>query len=123
MEAKLRIGALISGGGSNLQAIIDACEGGRVDGRVVFVGADNPAAKGLGRAERHGIPTFVVDYGEIIRATRRGKGPPPPADFKPEEVVAKQALLPEGRDPGDVARFFASPRGCRVPAAGGHGRL
>jgi phosphoribosylglycinamide formyltransferase-1 len=106
MKAKLRIGALISGGGSNLQAIIDACEGGRVEGRVVFVGADNSAARGLGRAERHGIPTFVVDYGEIIRATRGAQGPPPPPDFKLEEVVAKQALLPPDRDPGEVARFF-----------------
>jgi phosphoribosylglycinamide formyltransferase-1 len=73
---------------------------------MVFVGADTPEAKGLDRAKKHGIPTFVVDYGEIIRATRGAQGPPPPPDFKLEEVVAKQALLPPDRDPGEVARFF-----------------
>ncbi|MFH1673561.1 MAG: phosphoribosylglycinamide formyltransferase, partial [Pseudomonadota bacterium] len=39
---KIRIGALVSGGGTNLQAIIDACEAGRINGQVVFVGSDNP---------------------------------------------------------------------------------
>ena len=47
MDKKIRIGALISGGGSNLQAIMDACETGKVNGKVVFVGSDNPAAGGL----------------------------------------------------------------------------
>ena len=38
MNAAIRIGALISGGGTNLQAIIDACESGTIDGKMVFVG-------------------------------------------------------------------------------------
>ena len=38
MKSKIRIGALISGGGTNLQAIIDACEAGRIPGKMVFVG-------------------------------------------------------------------------------------
>ena len=66
MGGKLKIGVLVSGGGSNLQAIIDACRDGRINGEVVFVGADNARAGGIHRAERHGIPTFVVDYTGII---------------------------------------------------------
>ncbi|MBU1570391.1 MAG: phosphoribosylglycinamide formyltransferase, partial [Proteobacteria bacterium] len=49
MENHIRVGALISGGGTNLQAIIDSCESGKIDGKMVFVGSDNPDAKGLGR--------------------------------------------------------------------------
>ncbi len=94
MTSKIRIGALISGGGTNLQAIIDACEAGGIDARVVFVGTDNPGAKGLERARRHGIPTFVVDYAEIIR--RCGQAPdalPLPADADIAAITTKQSLL------------------------------
>jgi phosphoribosylglycinamide formyltransferase-1 len=70
MRKKIKIGALISGGGSNLQAIIDACESGIIDGTVVFVGSDNPAASGLDRARQHGIPSFTVDYGAIARQVK-----------------------------------------------------
>jgi len=62
MTEKLNLGVLISGGGSNLQAIIDACENSSIHGKIVFVGSDNPEAKGLERAKKHGIPWFVVDY-------------------------------------------------------------
>lgn len=66
MERKrLKIGVLISGSGSNLQAIIDACENGQIDGDVVFVGSDKPDVYGLERATKHGIPSFVVDYREF----------------------------------------------------------
>lgn len=51
----LNIGVLASGGGSNLQAIIDACEAGEITGRVVVVISNNSGAKALERAERHGI--------------------------------------------------------------------
>jgi phosphoribosylglycinamide formyltransferase 1 len=70
MNPAIRIGALISGGGTNLQAIIDACESGTIDGRMVFVGSDNPSAGGLERARHHGIPHFVVDYRTILRRFR-----------------------------------------------------
>lgn len=67
MSRKLRIGVLISGSGSNLQAIIDACVDGRIDGEVVFVGSDVPDVHGLERAQKANIPTFVVDYQEMGR--------------------------------------------------------
>ncbi len=52
MARKIRIGALISGGGSNLQAIIDACEDGKIEGQMAFVGSDAPEALGLQRARK-----------------------------------------------------------------------
>ena len=81
IQSPLRIGALVSGGGTNLQAVLDACADGRIPGRVVFVGSDNPAAFGLSRAEKSGIPTFVVDYADI-RARMKAEAshhPPPPS--------------------------------------------
>jgi len=55
MSAKLRIGVLASGGGTNLQSIIDRCADGRVAGEVVIVISDQPEAGALERARRHGI--------------------------------------------------------------------
>ncbi len=62
MKEKLRIGILISGGGTNMQAIVNACRDGLVDADVVFVSADNPDAGGLVWARGQEIPTSVVDY-------------------------------------------------------------
>ncbi len=55
-----RIVVLISGTGSNMQALVDACEDGRVPGEIVAVIADRKC-EGLDAAERRGIPTEVVD--------------------------------------------------------------
>lgn len=95
MADQIRIGVLISGGGSNLQAIIDACQAGRIDGRVVFVGSDNPDAQGLARATRHGIPTFVVDYRSIIK---QGLDNRLPEDFDLDRVLAVQRLMTGATD-------------------------
>lgn len=54
-----RIVVLLSGSGSNLQALIDACLDSDYGVEVVAVGADRPGIKGLQRAEDAGIPTFV----------------------------------------------------------------
>jgi phosphoribosylglycinamide formyltransferase-1 len=52
---------LASGRGTNLQAIIDASESGRLSGEVVGLISDNPNAAALKRARRHGIPEVVVE--------------------------------------------------------------
>jgi len=97
MAEKIRIGALISGGGTNLQAIIDSCESGKIDARIVFVGSDNPEARGLERAKKHGIPSFVVPYSEIIRNCREyPETLRLPADFHMEDVLSKQHFFPPG---------------------------
>jgi len=54
----VRLGVLISGQGSNLQALIDACEGGRLPGvEIAVVVSNRREAYGLTRAQRHGLPT------------------------------------------------------------------
>lgn len=59
---KTVIAVLISGSGSNLQAIIDASLRGEVPARVGLVVSNNADAFGLVRAKNHGIPTEVVDH-------------------------------------------------------------
>lgn len=56
------LGVLISGRGSNLQAIIDASAAGRLDARIALVVSNRPGAQGLERAGRAGIETLVVDH-------------------------------------------------------------
>jgi phosphoribosylglycinamide formyltransferase-1 len=57
-----RIGVLISGSGSNLQAIIDAVEKDEIDGKIVLVISNDPDAYGLVRADNHQIPTAVIPH-------------------------------------------------------------
>lgn len=54
-----RLVVLVSGAGTNLQALLDACEDPAYGARVVAVGADREGVEGLARADRAGIPTFV----------------------------------------------------------------
>ncbi|QCX28324.1 phosphoribosylglycinamide formyltransferase [Nocardioides jishulii] len=54
-----RLVVLVSGSGTNLQALLDACEDPAFGAKVVAVGADRFDVEGLARAERAGIPTFV----------------------------------------------------------------
>lgn len=54
------IAVFASGTGSNLQAIIDAIEGGRLGARIAVVVSDVPHAPALARAARHGIPAMVI---------------------------------------------------------------
>lgn len=107
MNRKLRTGALISGGGSNLQAIIDCCSAGDIAAEIVFVGSDNPGATGLERAEKASIPTFVTDYSGIINAFKAdpdGILLPEDADFP--DIMAKQTLFSDTADPQKVAFFL-----------------
>lgn len=54
-----RLAVLLSGGGSNLQALLDACTDPAYGAQVVVVAADRPTAGGLARAAAAGVPTFV----------------------------------------------------------------
>lgn len=71
MAEKIKLGIMISGGGTNMQAIVNACKNRSLDAYVAFVGADNPEAKGLAWAKAQGIPTFVVDYKKIRKSPDR----------------------------------------------------
>ncbi len=58
-DATARLVVLVSGSGSNLRALLDACADPSYGARVVAVGADRDGIEGLARAERAGVPTFV----------------------------------------------------------------
>lgn len=58
-DTPLRVVVLVSGSGTNLQALLDAANEPSYGASVVAVGADRDAIEGLARAERAGIPTFV----------------------------------------------------------------
>lgn len=100
----LRVVVLISGGGSNLLALLEAAAAPGFPASVVAVGADRPA-EGLAHAERAGIPTFVVDPrehpGADGRADRGAWGAALVArirEFSPDLVVLSglMRLLPPG---------------------------
>ncbi|MEE2732838.1 MAG: phosphoribosylglycinamide formyltransferase [Pseudomonadota bacterium] len=58
----MNIVVLISGSGTNLQAIMDAVEAGKIRGTLAAVISNRPDAKGLIRAREHGVETLVVDH-------------------------------------------------------------
>ena len=64
MARKIPLGILISGNGSNFQAIIDAIEKKRLDAEVRVVVSNREDAYGLVRAQKHGVPTEIVDHGK-----------------------------------------------------------
>ena len=107
MNQKLKVGVLISGGGTNLQAIIDACESGILDAEIVFVGSDRPGVKGLDRAKKHNIPTFVVDYSNIIMKYKMAPHYfKVPSDFNLEDALSKQYLFESDADNEKVTMFL-----------------
>lgn len=69
--APLKVGVLISGSGTNLQAIIDAVAAGKINAQVVRVISSKPGVRGLKRAEAAGIPAHAMqkaDYDDPIAA-------------------------------------------------------
>lgn len=71
-----RIGVLVSGGGTNLQAIIDGAESGLINGQVAVVISNRKEAYGLKRADKHKIPAIYIGKGNY-----------------PDNALADQALL------------------------------
>lgn len=61
-ERVYRLVVMISGFGSNLQAILDACAEGRLPARVVLVVSNRKDAYGLMRAQRAGVPTLYFPF-------------------------------------------------------------
>lgn len=62
MDKLLKIGVLVSGNGSNLQAIIDRIEEGRLSAQIACVISNNAGAFALERARQHGIPGLYLDH-------------------------------------------------------------
>ncbi|MCC6850490.1 MAG: phosphoribosylglycinamide formyltransferase [Deltaproteobacteria bacterium] len=65
MPEPLALGVLLSGSGTNLQALIDAIAAGTLDARIAVVISNVPDAGGVARARRHGLPTVVLRHGEM----------------------------------------------------------
>ena len=61
---KVTLGVLVSGSGSNLQAIIDNIEASRLSAEIKVVISNEPEAYGLVRAENHHIKTMVINHRE-----------------------------------------------------------
>jgi phosphoribosylglycinamide formyltransferase-1 len=74
-----RLAILISGAGSNMVAIAEACREGRIAAQVAVVICDNPEAAGIGRALDLGLSATVVDAGMFRR-----EGPFSRSDFEAE---------------------------------------
>ena len=62
MERVIVLGVLASGGGTNLQAILDAIATGSLDARVAVVISNVPGAGALARAKAAGVETLVIDH-------------------------------------------------------------
>lgn len=68
-----RIAVLISGGGTNLQSVIDACENNIVNAEVVGVISNKKNAYGLKRAQNHNIDSVYIGKGNYPNVDNRGR--------------------------------------------------
>ncbi|MDP5227665.1 MULTISPECIES: phosphoribosylglycinamide formyltransferase [Arthrobacter] len=85
----MRIVVLVSGSGSNLQAVIDAVAGGELGVEIAAVGADRADAYGLVRARAAGIDTFTVEFGDYAeRAAWDAELTRVTASYAPDVVVS-----------------------------------
>jgi phosphoribosylglycinamide formyltransferase-1 len=64
-SVSIRLVVLVSGTGTNLQALLDACSDPSYGATVVAVGADRDGIEALARAERAAVPTFVVPVSDF----------------------------------------------------------
>ena len=62
----LKIAVMISGGGTDLQSIIDACQAGKINGQIELVVSNRQKAYGLQRAQKAGIETAVVKKNDAL---------------------------------------------------------
>lgn len=105
----LKLAVLISGGGSNLKALLDAAADPDYPARVVCVGADTDAS-GLAHAEAAGVPTFVVrprdydsreEWGQVLAAAIQEHG----VSIGPNPSLIVSAGLMRILPPGFVREF------------------
>jgi len=85
----MRIVVLVSGTGSNLQAVIDAVKSGELDVEIAAVGADRPDTYGVERSYEAGIETFVVNFNSFeTRAEWDAALRDKVLSYKPDVVVS-----------------------------------
>jgi len=94
-----RIVVLVSGSGTNLQALIDASADPAYGVRIAAVGADRDGIEGLARAERAGIPTFVKEVGQFTSREHWDRAlADTVAGFEPDLVVLAGFMKLVGAD-------------------------
>ena len=62
MTRRIKVGVLISGSGTNLQALIDACEAPNYPAEIVVVISNNANAMGIQRAQESGITAKIIQH-------------------------------------------------------------
>lgn len=82
---------LISGSGSNLQAIIDICESGKIQAKVTAVFSNKSDAYGLERAKTYGIPTHALSVQDYLG----GEGKPDRQAFDTELMSQIDTYQPD----------------------------
>lgn len=103
-DAGARLVVLVSGSGTNLQALLDACADPAYGAQVVAVGADRPDIEGLRRAEKVGLPTFVCRVADHATRTEWDEAlTEAVAAFSPDLVVSAGFMKILG--PAFLARF------------------
>ncbi|KIF71972.1 phosphoribosylglycinamide formyltransferase [Streptomyces sp. AcH 505] len=121
-----RLVVLVSGSGTNLQALIDAIgdDPEAYGARIVAVGADRDSIAGLDRAERAGLPTFVCRVGDhATRAEWDAALAAATAAYEPDLVVSAGFMKIVGKE--FLARFggrFINTHPALLPSfPGAHG--
>lgn len=120
----MRIVVLVSGTGSNLQAVIDAVRDGQLDVEIAAVGADREGTYGIERSDEAGIETFVVNFNSFAT---RGEWDAALADkvasYAPDVVVSSGFMRIVSAD--FIARFggrYLNTHPALLPAfPGAHG--
>jgi len=136
----LKLAVFVSGGGSNLQSIIDKIEAGILDAEIRLVLSNNPDAYGIERARKHGIESVAIshqDYAEredfdqaMLAAVRKAKAdtvilagfmrlltPMFISEFPQRILNIHPALLPSFagiHGQGDAADYGVKLSGCTV---------
>ena len=113
-----RLVVLVSGAGTNLQALLDACADGSYGAAVVAVGADRTGIEGLARAQRAGVPAFThqlsdhPDRAAWDRALTQSC-----ARFQPDLVISAGFMKLVGQDfLGRFAGRFVNTHPSLLPA-------
>jgi phosphoribosylglycinamide formyltransferase 1 len=122
--APARLAVLVSGTGSNLEALLDACADPSYGATVVAVGADRDGIRALAIAEAAGVPTFVERLGDYeLREEWDDALARRLADFEPDLVVSAGFLKLVG--PAFLGRFgdrYVNTHNALLPAFPGiHG--
>ena len=99
-ETPLRLAVLLSGNGSNLQALIDAIESKQLPGvEIVLVVSNNPNAYGLQRALKHALPTIYLPWRQqtvgAARSAQFGEGSVCRAERSGANIAMREGIAPK----------------------------